>query len=150
MRGRPSRSLIFGSHPSSSFAFVIFGFLWRGSSGVFSTIAISTSGLISCGSHNKAFKFPCFLNLHLIYVPWCDVWTQKACRINCFWVKELDKMIFLCRVTLVLQLFYNLLLMSACDFQTKGSEGEKTKRKPTSLTVSASSSIVNSPKRQKN
>jgi hypothetical protein len=146
MRGRPSRSLTFGSHPSSSFAFVIFGFLWRGSSGVFSTIEISTAGLISCGSHNKALKFPCFLNLYLVYVSWCDVWTQKACRIFCFQVKKSNKMIFPCRVMLVLQLFYSLLHVFPCDFQAKGKRGrEERKRKPTSLTVSASSSIVNSP-----
>ncbi|KAK6120371.1 hypothetical protein DH2020_045851 [Rehmannia glutinosa] len=37
MRGIPSRNLIFGSQPSNSFAFVMFGFLWQGSSAVFST-----------------------------------------------------------------------------------------------------------------
>lgn len=48
IRGRPSRNLILGSHPSNSFAFVMSGFLCRGSSGVFSTVFISTLGLISC------------------------------------------------------------------------------------------------------
>lgn len=48
IRGRPSRNLILGSQPSNSFAFVMSGFLWRGSSGVFSTVTILTSGLISC------------------------------------------------------------------------------------------------------
>ncbi|KAJ0560325.1 hypothetical protein HanHA300_Chr06g0210171 [Helianthus annuus] len=33
MRGRPSRNLIFGSHPSIFFAFVMSGFLCLGSSG---------------------------------------------------------------------------------------------------------------------
>lgn len=48
MRGRPSRSLIFGSHPNNSLALEMSGFLCRGSSGVLSTIFITTSGLISC------------------------------------------------------------------------------------------------------
>lgn len=56
MRGRPSRSLIFGSHPSNSLAFVMSGFLWRGSSGVFSTITISTLGLISCRLHDGSIS----------------------------------------------------------------------------------------------
>lgn len=51
MRGRPSRNLIFGSHPSNSFAFVMSGFLCLGSSGVFSTLLISTSGLMSYESN---------------------------------------------------------------------------------------------------
>lgn len=48
MRGRPSRNLIFGSQPSNSFAFVMSGFRCLGSSGVFSTLFISTPGLMSC------------------------------------------------------------------------------------------------------
>ncbi len=56
MRGRPSLNLTFGSHFSNSLAFVISGFLWRGSSGVFSTFFISTSGLISCKAHRSSIK----------------------------------------------------------------------------------------------
>ncbi|MFS7943073.1 hypothetical protein Hanom_Chr06g00496001 [Helianthus anomalus] len=55
MSGRPSRNLIFGSHPSIFFAFVMSGFLCLGSSGVFSTIFISIFGFISCIS-THAFK----------------------------------------------------------------------------------------------
>lgn len=58
MRGRPSRNLTFGSHPSRSLAFVMSGFLWRGSSGVFSTIIISTLGLMSCKSHDQEISYP--------------------------------------------------------------------------------------------
>lgn len=53
MRGRPSRNLTFGSQPSNSLAFVISGFLCRGSSGVFSTVIIFTSGLMSCRITHK-------------------------------------------------------------------------------------------------
>lgn len=48
MRGIPSRNLILGSQPKSSLAFVMFGFLCRGSSGVLSTVMIFTFGLIIC------------------------------------------------------------------------------------------------------
>lgn len=55
--GRPSRNFTFGSHPNNSFAFVISGFLCLGSSGVFSTIFISTFGLISCKHTNEYMWF---------------------------------------------------------------------------------------------
>lgn len=62
IRGRPSRNLTFGSHPSNSFAFEMSGFLWRGSSGVFSTILISTLGLISCNHVDQVISFLYKLN----------------------------------------------------------------------------------------
>lgn len=85
IRGSPSRSVILGSHPSSSFVFVMSGFLCRGSSGVFSTIFKGTSGSINwsikwyhcktltlmntvistrTGKHDKAYLFHCFCKFH--------------------------------------------------------------------------------------
>lgn len=102
IKGMPSHNFTFGSHPSNPFAFVMPGFLWRGSSSVFSTEMIFTFGLIICEKTNQTHKY--FL---LDYVNRC--------------------------------------ILKLLNWKTKTIYMHIGLESSTSFTVSASSSIVNSP-----
>lgn len=123
--GIPSRSLIFGSQPNNSFAFVMSGFLWRGSSGVFSTVMIFTSGLIIYNTIALVLR----LQIKL-YVPY------RSYNVKCFWRFS--------NVTPQLLLGHDIKLLVFHQGCFKYNQNMH-KYRFTSFTVSASSSIVNSP-----